>query len=140
MEYLKNSADVEGVKHKVPIEEMTDEEREKLRQIRRERRKRAKEARKKKKEEEKRLAMVAPQSSKIQIIPKDVLQNVQNTSSSLAQKQPLTRTVSADASSAAPTTHSAEASALVNKAIRFLDDEYPTLESGISLTIMQCIF
>ena len=56
--------------------EMTEEELEKIRQAKRDKRKREKEGKKKKKEEEKRLALMAPKTSKIKMISADVLQRM----------------------------------------------------------------
>ena len=55
---------------------MTEEELEKIRQAKRDKRKREKEGKKKKKEEEKRLALMAPKTSKIKMISADVLQRM----------------------------------------------------------------
>ena len=56
--------------------EMTEEEMERVRQAKRDKRKREKEGKKKKKEEEKRLALMAPKTSKIKMISADVLQRM----------------------------------------------------------------
>ena len=122
--------------------EMTAEELEQIRQAKREKRKREKEGKKKKKEEEKRLALMAPKTSKIKMISADVLQRMlsgetgapadQLAAAGKKRKKQQQQKASTEAreggageaGGAAKTTADATKS---TKGIRFMDDEYPTL-------------
>lgn len=120
--------------------EMTEEEREEIRQAKRDKRKREKEGKKKKKEEEKRLALMAPKTSKIKMISADVLQRMlrgeavdQDQLAGKRKKKPKASAMEAskeglDAETVA-TAAATVGGAKSTKGIRFMDDEYPTLET-----------
>ena len=120
--------------------EITAEELEQIRQAKREKRKREKEGKKKKKEEEKRLAMMAPKTSKIKMISADVLQRMLSgetgaPTDQLAgkkRKKQLQQKTSTEGREGgvgeAGGAAKADADATKStKGIRFMDDEYPTL-------------
>ena len=116
--------------------ELTEEELEIMREKRRERRKREKETKKKLREEKKRAEVYAPKSSKINLVSADALykSGIGSYTHPSGSKQNVNNSdIKSNYTESCTVTQDVTSPSSVTKNLKFLDEEYPTLNFGGTL-------